>query len=567
MKVIRVEASNFGSYCDFSFNYDGLGLSLLYGSTGSGKSTAMDVAAWALFGVTGKGGSADDVKAWQADAPTTAYAFVEAKEGEIRVCRKRGKGAQNDLYWTEGTFSEPIRGKDLTETQKLLESRLGVSKELFLLGAYFHEFSETSGFFTAKAKDRRDLFNHLTDLTLPVKVAEACTAYKKLSKDILSDLNTKTAKLSGRTEQLEASLVDYDAKSKTWEKAKLQYIASLNASVTTFEASKAVAIAAASESVARWEAAKAANIEALVVGLEKVEGQLQDPAKMQADIEKARTAAKCSKCGSLTKAGNEKLFSLLENSTKNNNLHKEFERSRKDLQHLMDETCPYTKQLEDAKALKNTYLEQVEAEKAKVNPFTALESDAIREIVLNTEKLSQLELRRDNEDKRHSALVALYDLSFELRGKLLETAVKDIQNATNRYLEKYFDAELRVEFTLKGGDALEVSIQKSGNEANYRQLSKGQRSLLKLCFSVAVMKAAANTAGVHFGTLFFDEALDGFDAELKVKAFTLFQELEQDHDSILLIDHLPEFQNLFGRRFHVTMEGDVSTITDESQNN
>jgi DNA repair exonuclease SbcCD ATPase subunit len=159
----------------------------------------------------------------------------------------------------------------------------------------------------------------------------------------------------------------------------------------------------------------------------------------------------------------------------------------------------------------------------------------------------------------------IQDLSLSLRGALLQKAVKDIETATNLCMETYFDAELRVTFELEGSDSLKVGIFKSGYEASYKQLSKGQRQLLKLSYSVAVMKASSNIAGTHFSTLFFDEALDGLDAELKVKAFTLFESMSQDHETVMLIDHSPDFHQLFTTKFHVTLDGDESSIEEEHE--
>ena len=159
-----------------------------------------------------------------------------------------------------------------------------------------------------------------------------------------------------------------------------------------------------------------------------------------------------------------------------------------------------------------------------------------------------------------ASLTRLYDLSFELRGELLKKAVNQIQSDTNGYLEKYFDAEIRVFFSAEDLDNFDVIIQKSGFECSFKQLSKGQRQLLKLCFAVSIMAASANTAGIHFSNIFMDEALDGLDDDLKIKAFNLLSELESEHESVIIIDHAPAFQNLFSKRYHVTMDSDVSSI-------
>ena len=135
----------------------------------------------------------------------------------------------------------------------------------------------------------------------------------------------------------------------------------------------------------------------------------------------------------------------------------------------------------------------------------------------------------------------------------------EVETATNTYLEKYFDAELRVSFSLDA-DSLDATIHKNGYECIYKQLSKGQRGLLKLCFSVAVQQAVSDNKGVRFDNLFYDESLDGYDDNLKIKAFRLFEELAQGRESLLVIDHNVSFQQLFHTVFTVSMEGDHSVL-------
>jgi DNA repair exonuclease SbcCD ATPase subunit len=66
MRILSCQAQNFGSYKELNLDLADIGLSLVYGRTGSGKSTLPDVVAWTLFGTTAKDGAADDVRSWQA---------------------------------------------------------------------------------------------------------------------------------------------------------------------------------------------------------------------------------------------------------------------------------------------------------------------------------------------------------------------------------------------------------------------------------------------------------------------------------------------------------------------
>ena len=74
------------------------------------------------------------------------------------------------------------------------------------------------------------------------------------------------------------------------------------------------------------------------------------------------------------------------------------------------------------------------------------------------------------------------------------------------------------------------------------------------------MKVAANNSQEKFGSVFLDEALDGLDSDLKIKSYSLLQDLAKDHDSVLVIDHATELKEMFERKYKVAMENGGSVI-------
>lgn len=269
--------------------------------------------------------------------------------------------------------------------------------------------------------------------------------------------------------------------------------------------------------------------------------------------------AKCPACDGLLKQNVDKLIALKESQQRNRQDVKSLEECRKLLATLDKSVNPYTEQLEGAKAQVNAYSEQYELEAAQESSYAGNITEGETALAEHQKVMADLNAAMTALTHRHASLELLYNLSFDLRGQLLAQAVGDIETQTNKYLEKYFDSEIKVDFTLDADD-LEVSLQKSGHQCSYKQLSKGQRGLLKLCFATAVMDAAANTGGVHFSAVMMDEALDGLDNSLKLKAFRLLEDLSTTHETVLVVDHSEELQNLFSRKFKVEMEADCSRI-------
>lgn len=533
MNLLKAKVSNFGSYNSLEFDFSCSQLALIHGATGSGKSTLQEVPVWILYGKTSKGGNVSEIITWNSTEPTIGEIQVELKGEILTIVRTRGKASHNDLYWLESEVTH--RGKDITETQKLLEERLGVTYDLYISAASYNEFSPASTFFTDKSKERRELFEKIVDLKLPIKIAERALDVRREAKKKLTENKTACERATGRSDQLKSNLESNNRNSDLWSSRQDQKVKEIEGRSSVFEKQKILKIEALETKSSVFEANKLKSLEDYAAKIEIL-------AKA---VESQKTTA-CETCG----APNEKALAKIR---KLDTLMIEYEQ-------IEARQNPYLDQIEQAKKEENHLHSQIEEEKYAVNPFLAQNEATKRDIEVARKLLSSLESQvRESEDKI-SALGQLYDLSFKLRGHLLQTAVKHIEESTNKYLESYFDSEFRVEFTLEDSDNLEISIQKDGHSCFFTQLSKGQRSLLKLTFSIAIMKASANNSGVHFNTLFFDEALDGLDTELKLKAFGLFNELEKDHNSILIIDHSTELKSLFTSDYHVTLNGNGSTL-------
>lgn len=554
MRILSCQAQNFGSYKELNLDLADIGLSLVYGHTGSGKSTLPDVVAWTLFGTTAKDGAADDVRSWQAGSEATeATVDVEVSGQVVTVIRTRGKG-KNDLYFFAGNEPVvPVRGKDITETQRLLEQRLGVTADLFIAASYFHEFSPTGSFFTTKAKDRRSLFEKLAPLELPKKLAERSSEERKAAKESYAKKEKEYTKAQGRYEELERSHSNCILQSKNWDSLHQRRLRDLQEAVDRFEGDRRRKCNILKQKSESFEADKQARIEPLFIQLELLTAELEGTSRPI-----PKPAVYCKACGNTTSTASElECHRYDQKLAEQNSLIDRIE-ARQAVQNN------YREQIKMIELEPNPHKVNLEYAQGESNPHSSSHLSILRELTISAPLVDKLSTELSALAARQSDLDALYDLAADLRGELLKNAVKGVEEQTNKLLETYFDSEIRVTFDLDS-DALNVTIQKSGFDCNYKQLSKGQRGLLKICFSVAIMSAASDRAGVHFSNLFFDEALDGLDADLKVKSFMLFQSLAQGRDSIMIIDHNLEFQNLFDRKYHVTLEGDFSLIEEEQQ--
>src|ERR1700677_767637 len=193
MKILSVSLENFASYKKLSFDFQSQGLTLIQGANGSGKSTLCDAIPWILFGKTAKDGKSDEVRSWNTAEPTIGAIEVQLELYEVNITRIRGKN--NDLYYsfTADEAQNKIRGKDLMDTQRMINGLLGADYDLYLAGSYYHEFSQTAQFFTTTAKNRRSICEQLVDLSLPIKLQlnahDLRKTHVRTSQEIQSKIN------------------------------------------------------------------------------------------------------------------------------------------------------------------------------------------------------------------------------------------------------------------------------------------------------------------------------------------------------------------------------------------
>ncbi len=558
MKILSVKLTNFGSYPELQFSFDNLGLALISGATGAGKSTIMDAVPWILFGCTAKAGGVEDVRSWKVqNGKTIGVCTLDVRGTRLVVERIRGNATSNDLFWyAEG--DEPTRGKDLHDTQRLLEARLGVTADQFLASSYLHEFSTVGTFFTSSAKSRRSTLEGLTDLTLPNRIAERASESRRVSKGILQDIRQTRDRTSGKLDQLQESQSATKESAENWRKDQKAKIEDLKAKAETYEADKARQIELERSKYEAWRLARLESLSLLEGTAARLRGIVKDSKQFDIEESEIRNSLRCGKCGSLPDNVNEALIDCRERRVKNNNHNKELQTTLKEIKSVRAQTNPYS--LDKNTEFVNNFKDLLDTALKESSPFEA-QYHRLRTMICDTEaELIKLQAEIGTLERRIAALSHLYDLAGVLRGELLRKAVTELQDLTNAYLEKYFDAEIRVLFSAGDADNIEVEIFKSGYSCNYKQLSRGQRALLKICFGVGVMKMSANQIGYHPNVIMFDETLDALDEDKKVKAFCLFEQLSLEHSTVLVIDHCEALKVMFNKRYNVSLIEDQSVI-------
>jgi DNA repair exonuclease SbcCD ATPase subunit len=511
MKVLSVHLENFASYETLYFDFQDGGLTLIHGATGSGKSTLCDAIPWILFGVTAKNGKADDVLSWNG-GETLGSASIELQSKVIQITRSR---KPNDLYFRieDNTDANLTRGKDLNDTQKLINELLGMDADLYLAGAYFHEFSQTAQFFTTTAKNRRAITEQLVDLSLPIRLQEKIKEREKLATTDLTELSNKVFTLSAKLELLSEGVKEAKNCNILWQQDQANRIATIEAKRDGFDASRLQ------------------NVKTLESEL--VEVKYVDPIKytikqhyLEANL--PVESVPCETCGA-PKPNPDRETVIAEI----NNMKSEISRNSVNLRLHND----LIKRINSLKDQENPYVDQVIEAKAQENPHKDRLIRLQKEVSKQTELLNKANTAASKLRDDKLNLELLSDAVISFRAELISNTIKNLETKTVSHLRDYFEGEISVEFSIQDNDKLEVLIRKDGNECSYTQLSKGQRQMLKLCFGVAVMECIQQHHALELSQLYFDESLDGMDDNNKFKALKLLETLSTKCDSVYIVEH------------------------------
>lgn len=558
MKILSAIVKNFGSYTNQTIDFEkDRGLYLVSGPMGSGKSTLCDIVPWVLFGKTTKNGLADEVRMW-GTKNTIGEVRLQVNGAEMIITRTR---APNDLYFSINK-SDLVRGKDLSDTQKLMNEKLGITEDSYFAGAYLHELSSVLGFFTAQAKTRRQIIEELVDLSFAQTLADKITERKSILKIELKELEKTLAELNTKMKSGKDFISILEARSKAWIESSKKALKDTRKKSETFESERFNCCEAMWEFYFR-------DMQDLKDEIESLENQIQDKKEILNKLSKIKLqlceieGEKCPTCGAPKK--NEQKFLLIKEKQKledsmlrQDQLRVNITQKQKVLDGYENRTNARARTIEEEMKRKNPYNEEILKLESARNPYQDdIRSYLEKDVQFKSEIEEVQELDAYNKQEL-SDLEVLGEVISVYRIKAVEDTVRQLEFKTNDYLTTYFDAELRVTLNLAETDKIETLLHKDGNECSFTQLSKGQRQLLKLCFGVSIMQVLKNQYGFNLG--FMDEALDGLDENFKLKAYTLLEEVATHYDSLYIVEHNEALKNLFLNRYDVTIINGVSHL-------
>ncbi|MEP6774404.1 MAG: SMC family ATPase [Chloroflexota bacterium] len=156
-----------------------------------------------------------------------------------------------------------------------------------------------------------------------------------------------------------------------------------------------------------------------------------------------------------------------------------------------------------------------------------------------------------------------------IQAMIIESAIPDIEEETNKILHKMTDGRMSVQFqtqrdakTGKGNviETLDIDIADEVGTRAYEMYSGGEAFRVNFAVRIALSKLLARRAGTQLQSLVIDEGFGSQDGQGREKLVSAIHSIQDDFEKILVITHIEELKDEFPTRINIIKTGSGSHI-------
>ncbi len=184
----------------------------------------------------------------------------------------------------------------------------------------------------------------------------------------------------------------------------------------------------------------------------------------------------------------------------------------------------------------------------------------------------QLEKKREEQRQLYQQLEVYKALALiygkrGIQAAIIENAIPELQDETNRILAKITDGRLAVEFltqrdTKSGNvvETLDIRISDGMDTRKYETYSGGEEFRINFAIRIALAKILANRAGANMRMLILDEGFGVLDEQGRERLVEVINAIRDEFDKILVITHVQELKDAFPVQIEVIKTPEGSTF-------
>jgi DNA repair exonuclease SbcCD ATPase subunit len=579
--IERVTAKNFQSWKNLEFTVQ-KGNTLITGfnyddntAEGVGKSAILNAICWGIFGTIPKDSNIDDVIT-QGEKSCSVNVYL--KNG-ISIVRTR---KPNDLYFFSSDSPETIiRGKDIKDTQKLIENRIKFTYETFLQSVYFAQNSLVK-FLLSNEEGKVKILSQIADLHV---FDIARKKANQLLKEAFLKLSEKKSKLNAVVQSIQTSVDQIESlkRMKTkFESEKIKILENLQIKSDQLEVSIKqlgiipelgqeyyIKITDLKDTLEEFKEKIIFYRSELSKQAEKIMRKkiLETELKaLNTEIEGLKTdknSQHCNSCGSELKDKEKQKYiatiaseidkrnkeikdmnfvsnaEIQENYEMYFTRHKELEKDIKYIEKLELEIV-HKKEKKSILTNQLNYIKQ-EIEDNKNKQFPDIEKRIeLLQNSLNEKKKEQKELESDLESnlKDHSMYETIKEGFTEVKSLSFQEILSELNSRSNYYLSELFDNDIKIKFSNIDTDGevskIETFLEINSEDRKLGLFSGGQTRRIMLAVDLAISDIIHSRKGIKDKLLILDEYFKDLSEQSISKIVTLLSNLETD---VIMIEH------------------------------
>lgn len=578
----NLKITNFISVKSASISLDTLGLCLVKGANGSGKSNLFKKALlFNLFGSMPEKIRVDDLSSDYSTEDLSVISYLNVDGKEVSIGRYRNhKIHQNKIrLLIEG---EDVSSTDNRETQKQINQLLGLDYTVFINSIMFS--SGVPLFAESTEANRSSLLTNVLNLRVYDK------ALKKVKVE-LSEEKAKLNQLCDKYKWTQNSIESNNTLITEIEETKGQFIIERDAAILK----KSNEIKDLSEQCARCERILESNQvssdtldkleESIKEGSNKYEKLRKEAYKIDNDIKHLDSDLiilrhnKCDVCRQpITEEYAKKETSRINKLISKKNLL--LKQTNIEMSKLMNEhtelVSKHAELIESSSLYKSTKerlynlnirINELHADRVSLERTTYSDDGTLRTLL---ERNKSNEIALENLNTGMSIIsekinnLEFWEKGFSRQGipnLLIENSLDGIQENVNKYLSgSGISVELSGQKQLKSGEfreSIDIIIRNNGLVRNYNQLSAGEKKRIDIAFLFAI----ADVSPIKSNIMVLDEALDlSLDGDGVSMVMDILIKKSSELDSLVVISHKEELKELFQNVLTVVKDNGISNI-------
>jgi len=533
---------------------------------GTGKTTILNALSYALFGQALTNIKRDNLINKTNSKGMLVSLDFEHNGQQYKIERGRKKNVMRFFVGEDEQEISDMAQGDSRETQKAIESMLGMSHEMFKHLVALNTY--TDPFLNLRANDQKDIIEQLLGITMLSEKAEALKERLKATKESIKEEEYRIQAQQEANEKIKDQIESLKRRQSMWEQKKEDDIDYLEAGIAKLEEINIESELELHKGLKDWKE-QTQQIEQVRLAIKQAEKDYQREEaamiKLQADIDLLQEH-KCHACGQevhddkhekLLKQKQDSIDDAKQQHEKHSNTHKELCDAEKELGDPGERPETYYSNTEDAYEHKNNLdklQSQLEQRREETDPYKEqieeMENTAAAEI--DYDSMNTLTRLRDHQEFLQKLLT---NKDSFIRKRIIDQNLSYLNSRLSYYLDK-----IGLPHTVTFLSDLSVEIQELGRELDFDNLSRGERNRLILSLSWA-FRDVYESLYDPINLLFIDELIDsGMDSSGVESALAILKKMSREHKkSIWLVSHKDELSGRVNNIMTVTKENGFTT--------